>query len=139
MRAVYLDSSAFVKVLVEEPETEALRVALADLGRGSRFVSSALLRVEAMRAVLPLGAEGRRVVREGLRRIDLVAIDDRILETAGLLEPSALRTLDAIHLATALALGDDLSVIVTYDRRMAAGAEGLGLRVLSPGWSSAAG
>lgn len=54
-----------------------------------------------------------------MRRVDLVGIDDRILESAGTLEPRIVRTLDAIHLATAMTLGDDLDSIVTYDQRMA--------------------
>ena len=68
----------------------------------------------------------------GLRRIDLVAIDDRILDSAGILEPRVLRTLDAIHLATALALGDDLDAVVTYDERMAEAAKLVGLATAMP-------
>ena len=71
-------------------------------------------------------------VREALRRIDLVAIDDRILDAAGTLEPRVLRTLDAIHLSTALAIGDDLETVVTYDERMAEGARLLGLATTGP-------
>lgn len=130
MSAVYLDSSAFVKLAVEEAETLALRQFLA--GRDARRVSSALLRTEALRAVRLLGGDVRATVREGLRRIDLVAIDDRILDAAGTLEPSVLRTLDAIHIATALAVGDDLDTVVTYDERMADGARLLGLPVTAP-------
>lgn len=63
-------------------------------------------------------------VREGLRRADFIRVDDRILDPAEILEPRVLRTLDAIHLATALAAGDDLEAIVTYDGRMAEGARG---------------
>lgn len=130
MRALYLDSSAFVKVVIHEPETVALRGLLAGTGTGR--VSSALLRTEAMRAVRHLGPAAMSNVREGLRRVALVGIDDRILDAAGLLEPGVLRTLDAIHLATALAIGDDLEAIVTYDERMTAAAELLGFPVLSP-------
>jgi predicted nucleic acid-binding protein len=64
--------------------------------------------------------------------VDLVGVDDRILDTAGILEPKVARTLDAIHLATALTLGDDLAEILTYDRRMVQGARLLGLPVSSP-------
>lgn len=130
MSALYLDSSAFVKLAVEEPETAALREFLADLA--GRRVSSALLRTESLRAVRHLGADALATVREGLRRIDLVAIDDRILEAAGTLEPRVLRTLDAIHLATALAVGDDLDTIVTYDDRMVEAARFLGLSTATP-------
>ena len=130
MSAVYLDSSAFVKLAVEEPETRALRAFLAE--RDGRRVSSALLRTESLRAVRQLGGDFLSTVREGLRRVDLVAIDDRILDAAGTLEPRVLRTLDAIHLATALAVGDDLETVVTYDERMAEGARLLGLPTAAP-------
>ena len=130
MRAVYLDSSAFVKLLVEEAESVALRAHLAT--QDTRFVSSGLLRTESLRAVRHLGPEALALIREGLRRIDLIAIDDRILDAAGILAPEVIRTLDAIHLATALAVGDDLEPIVTYDSRMIDAAGLVGLATLSP-------
>ena len=130
MKALYLDSSAFVKVTVEEPESAALRVFLSE--QQSRRTSSALLRTEALRAVRHLGAAAMTTAREGLRRVDLIGIDDRILDAAGMLEPRILRTLDAIHLATALSLGDDLAEIVTYDERMTEAARLLGLPTISP-------
>src|SRR5947209_12419081 len=125
MTVLYLDSSAFVKVVVAEPESRGLRRFLRR--EAGRRVSSALLRAEAMRAVRFLEPEARSRVRLALRRVDLVGIDDQILDQAGILEPAVVRTLDAIHLATALALGDDLGAIVTYDERMAEGARLLGL------------
>jgi uncharacterized protein len=128
--ALYLDSSAFVKLLVEEPETAALRGYLAN--QGHRRVSSALLRTEALRAVRQLGAEALATVREGLRRVDLVGLDDRILDAAGTLEPRILRTLDAIHVATAMAIGEDLEAIITYDERMIEAARLLGLSTETP-------
>ena len=131
MTAVYLDGSAFVKVLVEEPESGALRAFLAD--HPARRVSSALLRAEALRAVRHLGSGTLAAIREGLRHVDLIGIDDRILDAAGTLEPRILRTLDAIHLATALTLGDDLDAIVTYDDRMTEAARLLGLSAVRPG------
>ena len=70
--------------------------------------------------------------REALRRIDLVAIDDRILDAAGIFEPRVLRTLHAIDLATAMAVGDDLEAIVTYDDRMIEAARLMGLPTSSP-------
>ena len=130
MSALYLDSSAFVKLAVEESETAALRQFLAE--RALRRVSSALLRTEALRAVRHLGPDALASVREAIRRVDLVAIDDRILDAAGTLEPRVLRTLDAIHLATAMAMGDDLDAIVTYDDRMVEAAGLLGLLVAAP-------
>jgi len=85
-----------------------------------------------LRAVRHLGADALATVRDGLRRVDLVGIDDRILDAAGTLEPRVLRTLDAIHIATALALGDDLEAIVSYDERMVESARLLGLVTASP-------
>ncbi len=130
MSAVYLDSSAFIKLIVEEAESAAVRAYLAD--GASRRVSSALLRTESLRAVRHLGSDALATVREGLRRIDLIGIDDRILDAAGILEPKVLRTLDAIHLATAMAVGDDLDAIVTYDERMIDAARLLGLATATP-------
>jgi predicted nucleic acid-binding protein len=130
LSALYLDGSAFVKVVIEEAESAALRDFLA--GEPARFVSSALLRTEVLRAVRHQAPQARSAVREGLRRVDLIAIDDRILDTAGLLEPGVLRTLDAIHVATALAVGDDLDAIVTYDERMIAAAGLMGLATATP-------
>jgi predicted nucleic acid-binding protein len=130
MSAIYLDSSAFVKLVVREPESLPLRAFLT--ARSPRRVSSALLRTEAVRAIRHLGPEPLRSMRAALRRIDLVTVDDGLLDAAGLLEPRVLRTLDAIHLATALRLGADLDLVVTYDERMIEGARLLGLAAAAP-------
>lgn len=130
MSARYLDSSAFVKLVVDEAESRALRSHLAS--GGGRFVSSALLRTEAVRAVRHLGPDALTVTRDGLRRVDLIGVDDRILDAAGNLEPGVMRTLDAIHIATALSMGDDLRAIVTYDERMVEASRLLGLATESP-------
>jgi len=130
LSALYVDSSAFVKLVVEETESVAVRAYLA--ARDARRVSSALLRTESLRAVRHLGPDALATVREGLRRIDLIGVDDRILDGAGILEPRVLRTLDAIHLSTALAVGDDLEAIVTYDDRMIDAARLLGLTTATP-------
>lgn len=130
MSALYLDSSAFVKLVVEETDSAAVREFLASHGR--RRVSSALLRAESLRAVRHLGPSALATVRDGLRRVDLIGVDDRILDAAGTLEPRVLRTLDAIHLATAMAVGDDLAAIVTYDVQMIEAARLMGLATASP-------
>jgi predicted nucleic acid-binding protein len=128
-RAVYLDSSAIVKLAVREPETPALRRWL----RGKRpLVTSALARTEVARALLPLGAEAVGRGADVVSRLEVVRLNDRILTTAGALMPVHLRTLDAIHLATADALGADLARICTYDARMAAIATDRGWPVVSP-------
>lgn len=127
--ATYLDSSAIVKLAVREPESLALRRYL----RTRRpLVSSALARTEILRALLPAGDEAVKRGREVLQRLDLVRVNDRILNAAGLLLPSELRSLDAIHLATVQQLADDLKALVTYDDRMAAAARQLGYRIVQP-------
>lgn len=128
-RPVYVDSSALVKLLVDEGETPALRRWLRDR---PRWASCALARVEVLRAVRGAGAgvvtRGRRL----LDRVDLITVDDPLLRDAASLGPPMLRSLDAIHLAAARALGTRLDVVVTYDRRMADAARTLGLRVVAP-------
>ena len=130
MRATYLDSSAIVKLVVAEPESRALR---AHLRRRRPLVSSALARTEVLRALLPVGAIAMSRGREVLRRLDLVRIYDRVLDMAGTLEPAQVRSLDAIHLATAHLLGEDLGQVITYDDRMADAARSLGLKTTAPG------
>jgi len=130
LSARYLDSSAFVKFVVDEDESAVLRDRFS--GQGMRFVSSALLRTEAMRAVRHASPETIAAMRDALRRVDLVGLDDRILDAAAGLDPAVMRTLDAIHLATAMALGDDLIAIVSYDERMLKAARVLGLPTESP-------
>lgn len=128
-RATYLDASALVKLVDREPESAALRRFL----RGkSNLVASAIARTEVLRAVLDLGAERARRAREVLASIELIRVSDRVLVVAGALRPSDLRTLDAIHLATAYALGDFLARMVTYDDRLALAAATQGLTVVAP-------
>lgn len=127
--ATYLDSSAIVKLAVREPESAALR---RYLRRRRPVVSSALARTEVLRALMPAGDEALSRGRSVLRRLDLVRLNDRILEAAGLLLPATLRSLDALHIATAEQLGEDLRAFVTYDERMAAAARQLGHRVVQP-------
>jgi predicted nucleic acid-binding protein len=128
-RATYVDSSALVKLAVREPESAALRRLLA---RRRLLVSSALARSEVMRALLPFGPEALRRGREVLARVELLRINHRILDAAGLLAPADLRSLDAIHLASAEQLGGDLRDFVTYDDRLASAAADRGMRVVRP-------
>ena len=129
MAAVYLDSSAIVKLAVEEPESQALR---RHLRRRRPWVSSALARTEVIRALLASGEDGQAAGRRVLARCDLVRVNNRVLDLAGQMAPSELRSLDAIHLATAARLGTDLGSLVTYDLRMADAARRRGLRVDMP-------
>jgi uncharacterized protein len=128
-RATYLDSSAIVKLAVAEPESDALR---RYLRRRKPLVSSALARAEVARALLPLGEAAARRGQDVLARLELIRINDRILAAAGSLLPEELRTLGAIHLATAQQLAADLARLVTYDERMSAAAEAIGWPVVAP-------
>jgi predicted nucleic acid-binding protein len=129
-RVTYLDSSALVKLAVREQQSPALRRYLA---RRRPLVCSALADVEVTRALMSLGEQAIRRGEEVLSRIDLVRINDGVLRAAAALMPAELRSLDAIHLATAQLFGSELHRIVTYDDRMASAAEALGWRVEQPG------
>jgi uncharacterized protein len=126
--AVYLDSSALVKLVIREPQSAALRRFV----RHRRVVSSALARTEVARALLSASPAVIGHGRELLTSIDLIRINDRVLTTAGALPPASLRSLDAIHLATAMLLGKRLGRIVTYDEQLAAAARNAGLPVAAP-------
>ena len=128
-RGTYLDSSAIVKLAVVEPESAALRLYLR---RRGPLVSSALARTEVGRALAPLGAAAITRGRQALTRIDLVRVSDRLLEAAARLPPPELRSLDAIHLATAQQLGESLARVVTYDERMFAAAQAAGWTTVAP-------
>jgi predicted nucleic acid-binding protein len=128
-RLTYVDSSAIVKLVVAEPESRALRRYVA---RRQPLVSSALARTEVARALLPSGADAVARGEEALRRIQLLRINDRVVREAGRIQPAGLRSLDAIHLASARAMGTSVRQIVTYDERMAEAAESGGLSVVSP-------
>ena len=129
MAATYLDSSALVKLAVDEPESAALR---RYLRRRRPVVLSALARTEILRALL---LEGDAAIARGkavLASVELIRINDRILNAAAMLQPAEIRSLDAIHLATAQELATDLGRVVTYDQRMRDAAKQLGIRTAAP-------
>jgi len=129
MPVTYLDSSAIVKLAVAEPESPALR---RHLRRRRPLVSSALARTEVLRALLPAGPAAIAAGQAVLTRLELLRVNGRVLLDAAELEPIQLRTLDAIHLATARRFGTELGALITYDERMQAAAIQLGFRTLSP-------
>jgi len=126
---LYLDSSAIVKLVVREAETKTMKRYLEG---ASALVSSALARTEVLRAVSAGGVEAHRVAALVLDRIELLRIDDRILKKAGEMQPPGLRSLDSIHLASALAFGDSLAEVICYDLRLIEAARTAGLRAFAP-------
>jgi predicted nucleic acid-binding protein len=120
-----------VKLVLDEPESEALEAYIASLVEP--LVSNVLLRIEAIRAVL-IGTESSDAVRDmrgALAGVILVSIDDATIRRSETIEPAALRALDAVHLVTALHVG--AREMVVYDRRLADAARTHGLDVTSPG------
>ena len=128
--ALYFDTSALLKLVVAEPETAALRQAVRT--SPSDRVTSDLTRTELVRAVRRGAPDRALSAREVLESLTLIPLATETFESAGRLEPSILRALDALHLAAALSLGDDLEAVVTYDDRLAEACRANGVAVLAP-------
>jgi predicted nucleic acid-binding protein len=126
---IYLDSSALVKLAVVETESAALHRFLR--GHAHR-VSCALARVELPRAVRRHGRGTTSTVAQVFAGTRFIPVDDALLDDAAAIKPLRLRSLDAIHLAAAQTLGDELEALVTYDTRMAAAARAVGIEVRAP-------
>lgn len=128
--AHYLDTSALVKLVVAEAETDALRSWIAEADPD--LVASDLVRTELMRAVRRVVPDRTVQAQAVLDALTLTEVTSSLFAQAGRLEPSELRSLDAVHLAAALDLGDDLDGFVTYDERLAAAAAANGVVVVAP-------
>jgi predicted nucleic acid-binding protein len=127
-RVAYVDASAMAKLALDEPESPAM---LRWFIESERLVSSRIGLIETQRAT-------RRHVHDPvqldfvLRSVVALEVDDAIAQSAARIEPAMLRTLDAIHLATALSLAGELDAFVTYDDRLAEAARAVGLPVIRP-------
>lgn len=131
MAIAYIDSSALLKLLVREAETAALE---ADLASREGLVTSSLAVVECQRAVRRAGT--RRLLQRAeqvFEAVYLLELTPPILESAATLGPPTVRSLHAIHLATALSIDDEDLDLITYDDRLAEAARSNGLRVMQPG------
>jgi predicted nucleic acid-binding protein len=128
---IYLDSSALVKLIAREKESDAL---FAFLEQRPERVSSILARIEVGRALRRAEAPPPLVQRADrlLRCVALIHLVAPIARLAAHTGPPELRSLDAIHLASALSVRDDLEVLVSYDRRLTSAAEAAGLHVAAP-------
>jgi predicted nucleic acid-binding protein len=133
--AWYLDSSAIVKFAVVEQETAALVQWRTDLDPNDALMTCESAVAEVLRAVRRVEGDVE-VALAHLDSLEQVVVDRDLMLAAGNLDPVHMRTLDAVHLAAALAAGEELSGIVTYDARMAGAAAHLGLTTLAPGAQS---
>lgn len=130
MSAAYIDASALVKLFKSERETEAFRAALADW---PVLVASELIRVEAFCTARRLGgADALERSQAALERISLIPLTREIIELATDAHTPPLRALDAIHLATALIMREDLGAIFVYDSDLHAAARSHRLNPLAP-------
>jgi predicted nucleic acid-binding protein len=128
--AFYLDTSALAKLVVAEAETAALRSWLAE--QGAALVSCDLARTELTRAVRRVAPERMVDAQAVLDGLTLLTVPSGVFAAAGRLDPVELRSLDAVHLAAALELGDDLEALVAYDERLQQAARMLGIVVIAP-------
>jgi len=128
---IYLDSSALLRMLIDEPESESLALWLASRTDIPK-VSSELARVELIRACRRIDEEIVPGARRLLSGLDLVPVTSEVIEQATRAGDRTVRSLDAIHLASAMMLRSDLSAFVVYDRRLRKAAEAEGLAVSDP-------
>lgn len=132
MSVWYLDSSAIVKFVVAEEESEALAAWRGDLDAEDVLMTCELALAGVLRAIRRVhGDDGGALAH--LDSLDHLVVDRDLLLAAGRLVPAGLRTLDAIHLAAAGAAGEDLAGVVTYDERRAEVAGSLGFGLVAPG------
>lgn len=132
---IYLDTSALTKLLIAEPETPELQAWLtAQSNQDEYAITSALSRIELMRAVARYGepgqAERARYLLDGL---DILPLTESVIALAETIGPATLRSLDAIHLAAAAQIRQELTAFVTYDQRLLEGCRAVGLATASPG------
>ncbi|HYM44726.1 MAG TPA: type II toxin-antitoxin system VapC family toxin [Solirubrobacteraceae bacterium] len=130
MNAAYVDASALVKLFKAEPETAAFRAALREW---PVQVASELIRVEAVCTARRLGGEDllRRALA-AVERINLIPLSAEVLELAVGAHTPALRAMDAIHLATALSMREDLGAVFVYDGDLYDAAQACGLGAVAP-------
>ncbi|MGI9197278.1 MAG: type II toxin-antitoxin system VapC family toxin [Candidatus Nanopelagicales bacterium] len=130
MTAYYLDASAALKLVVHEEGSAALRAWTQ--AHTPRFVASELMRVEVLRACRRHSSKALARARDVVDSVTLASLTTDVCIDAAGIDPAIIRTLDALHIATALAFGDDLEGVVTYDSRMADACRVYGLRVIAP-------
>ena len=126
---IYLDTSALVKTILDEPESAAL---VEYLRARPNAVTSALTRVELSRAVARISPSLAIDPGVPMSTLVFVAVSAPILRSAATVQPFTLRSLDAIHLATILSIREDIEAVVTYDVRLLDAVEALAIPAASP-------
>jgi predicted nucleic acid-binding protein len=128
MRDIYIDSSAILKLIIREKESEAV----ISIPR-ARFITSEISRVEVTRAILRYEPKALKIAEQVFKNLNFVKIDSQTLVQAERLpERISIRALDAIHIAVASKMGLRISSVLTYDKQMAKAAKALGFEVLAP-------
>jgi uncharacterized protein len=128
---IYLDSAAVVKLAHAEPESAALRGWL-DKRAEAQWISSVLTEIESCRALARYAPEAVSRLPAVLDQIDLIDVDQPIRMVAWTVMPTTVRSLDAIHLGTALHVRSELTSFVTYDKRLLDAAQAAGMPIDSP-------
>lgn len=135
-KPLYLDSSALVKLVIDEPQTSAIRETVAGRGLISTEIAITEIGRAASRSLVSDDVEALDAMREAveglLSGLAYVSVTRELLTRAGSFSEPWLRTLDAIHVASALEVADEIEAFVTYDERQLGAAERAGLSVLSP-------
>lgn len=129
---IYLDSSALLKLLFEERESGALERWISERA-ATPLVSSELAKLEVVRATRRINPAVLPAGRALLAQLDLTPLTTGLIDEAANLGQPLLRSLDALHLASALSIGPDLSAFIAYDHRLSAAAGAVGLESLRPG------
>ncbi len=130
---IYLDSSALLKLLHEERESAALEDWLSARTQ-TPVVTSELAKVEVIRASRRVNADVLPAAKALLAALDLVPLSGEVVDAAADVGETMLRSLDAVHLASALSIRSDVSAFIAYDRRLSDAAADAGLASLQPGW-----
>jgi predicted nucleic acid-binding protein len=128
---IYLDSSALLKLLFEESESQALALWLSERAATPK-VSSELAKVEVVRAARRLDPDVVPAARALVSQLDLLRLSRGLIDEAADAGGPFLRTLDAVHLASALSVRADLTAFVAYDNRLIAAAEAAGIKTVQP-------